>query len=186
MTAHESRFSRTWPPLLLFGFLALGITADYAMADAPTAEAVLRRMADYYKKVKSFSVEVEREQKIGEMTIRSAVNVAIERPNKLAIRGNGAAFGMDVVSDGKTLSVSIPTVKKYIQSNAPASLSDLSSDPMIQGVLMSTLQGTMLVELTAADPYKALMDGVKTSAYVGDEITRRRQDAPREVHPGPV
>ncbi len=158
--------------IALCAVMALGARADDSKTklDAPTAEAVLRRMAEYFKAAKSFAADIEREQKIGSKSMKNALAVAVERPNKLAIRGKGAAFGMDVISDGKKLTVSIPALKKYTQSEAPASLSKLSSDGMIQGVLMASLQGTMLVELIAADPYAAIMDGVKTSTYVGDEI----------------
>jgi peroxiredoxin len=163
-----------WAILLLCGLTALGSGPDDSKAtqktDAPTAESVLRRTADYYKKIKSFAVDIDREQKMGPNSMKNSFVVVIERPNKLAIRSKGVGFGIDVVSDGKTLSMSVPAVKRYAESKAPASLSDTGGDPMLQGVLMGSLQGTMLLELSAADPYKAIMEGVKTSAYVGDEV----------------
>jgi peroxiredoxin len=165
---------RGWAVALLCSVTALGARPDDSKTeqktDAPTAESVLRRMAEYYKKAKSLAVDIDREQKIGPNSMKTSLVVVIERPNKLAIRTKGAGFGIDVVSDGKTLSLYIPAVKRYTESKAPASLSDISGDPMLQGVLMASLQGTMLVEFTAADPYKALMEGVKTSAYVGEEV----------------
>jgi peroxiredoxin len=158
----------------LCGFTALGAGPDDSKTttkiDAPTAESVLRRTTEYYKKIKSFAFDVEREQKVGQNSMKISLGVAVERPNKLAIRTKGAGFGVDVVSDGKTLSLFIPAVKRYTQTKAPVSLSDLSGDAILQGVLIASLQGTLLVELTAADPYKAVMDGVKTSAYVGNEV----------------
>ena len=172
MTTRNPVPSRGWAIALLCGVTALGARPDDSKtkSDAPTAESVLRRTAEYYKKIKSFAVDIEREQKIGPNSMKNSLAVVVERPNKLAIHGKGAGLGIDVVSDGKTLSVSIPAVKRYTQGKAPASLSDPSGDAMIQGVVMASLQGTMLVELTAADPYKALMDGVKTSTYVGGEV----------------
>jgi peroxiredoxin len=163
---------RGWTVALLFGVTALGARADDSKtkAKAPTAEAVLRRTAEFFKSAKSFAVTIERAQKIGPTSMKTSIVAAMERPDRLSIRSQGAGFGIDVVSDGKTLSVSIPALKRYTQSKAPALLSDLSGDPMIQGVLVASLQGTMLVELTAADPYKALMEGVTSSAYVGEEV----------------
>jgi peroxiredoxin len=163
---------RGWTIALLCGITALGARPDDSKTktDVPTAEAVLRRTADYYKTLKSFAVDIEREQTIGPRSMKSSLVAATERPNRLAIHGKGAGLGIDVVCDGKTLSVSIPAVKRYTQSKAPASLSDMSGDAMLQSVLMASLQGTLLVELTAADPYKALMEGVKTSAYLGEEV----------------
>jgi peroxiredoxin len=163
--------ARGWTIALLCGVTALGACPDDSKTKtgAPTAEAVLRRMADYYKTLKSFAVEIEREQNIGVTSIKSSLVVAIAKPNRMAIHGKGSGVGIDVVSDGETLSVSYPTVKRYTQTRAPASLADLRGDTMTLGLLMGPL-GTMLLELIAADPYKALMEGVKTSAYVGDEV----------------
>ena len=172
MTTCKTPMARGWAVALLCGTAALGAGPDDSKTktDAPTAEAVLRRTADYFQKVKSLAVEVDREQKIGPNVLKNSIAVIVERPNKLVIHTKGGGPGVDMVSDGKTLSVSIPALKRYTQSKAPASLTDASDDPMIQGLLMSSLQGTMLIDLTAADPYKSLMEGVKTSTYVGDEV----------------
>jgi thiol-disulfide isomerase/thioredoxin len=40
---------------------------------------------------------------------------------------------------------------------------------MTRGILAGTLQGTLLFELIADDPYKMVMEGVKTATYVGAE-----------------
>ena len=113
--------------LLLCGITALGAGPDDSKAnqktDAPTAESVLRRTADYYKKIKTFAVDIEREQKMGPNSMKNSLVVVIERSNKLVIRSKGVGFGIDVVSDGKTLSLSVPAVKRYAESKAPASLS---------------------------------------------------------------
>ncbi len=131
---------------------------------------MLRRTADYFKKAKSFTVDVDREQKLGAQSMKATMGVAVERPNKLAVRTHGGGMDLDLVSDGKTLSVSIPPVKRYVQSKAPAALTDLGGDPITQSIVTSILQGTLLSELISDDPYKSLMDGVKTSAYVGEEV----------------
>ena len=93
---------------MLCGVTALGAGPDDSKAnqktDALTAESVLQRTADYYKKIKSFAVDIEREQKMGLNSMKNSLVVVIERPNKLAIHSKGVGFGIDVVSDGKTLS----------------------------------------------------------------------------------
>jgi hypothetical protein len=171
MTTSMSRAAAGWAALLLCGAAALGAGQDDSKTGTRKAEAVLRRMADYYKKAKSFTVDVNLAQKIGPTTRKTTVAVAVERPNKLAIHVKGILLvGMDIFSDGKTLTMSIGAVKKYAQSKAPTSLSDMNPDEAIQVLLMGTLQGSMILELTAADPYKALMEMVKTSEYLGEEV----------------
>ena len=165
MTTRKPPVTLGWTVAILCGAAALR-----AGPNDPKAEAVLRQAADYYKKAKSFAVEVEREQKVGAMSIKQTLEVVVERPNKLAIRTKGILPGIDVVSDGKTLSISITPLKKYTQSQAPASLADLGNDPITRSILAGSLQGTMLYELISADPYKALMEGVTSSTYVGEEV----------------
>src|SRR4051794_37030936 len=72
--------------LAWLGIGSVVLAQDAAPAGAPTAEPVLRRTTDFFKKARSVSVEVERVQKVGEMTIPSKLTIAIERPNRFAIR----------------------------------------------------------------------------------------------------
>src|SRR5581483_1936214 len=93
-------------------------------ADAPRPEDVLRRAADFFKKAKSVAVDLEREQKVGAMSIKGTVSIAFERPNRIAIRPkeDPEALGVSAVCDGKKLSIAVPMMKKYTEENAPASL----------------------------------------------------------------
>src|SRR5215472_12599295 len=118
MTMRKTPVTLGWT-IALLGASALGAGPDDPKAEAPTAEAVLRRTADYYKRAKSLAVEVEREQKMGQRLMKTVLDVSVERPNKLAIRTKGNLPGIDVVSDGKTLTISIQPLKKYTQSKAP-------------------------------------------------------------------
>jgi thiol-disulfide isomerase/thioredoxin len=132
----------------------------------PTAEMVLRRTADFYKKVKSLAVDVERVQTMGPITMKTTVAIAVQRPNRFAIRTKGGGpVGIDVVSDGKTMYVSIPQLQKYTEGEAPDSVEGLGNDPIVQGIL----QVLMIGELCADDPYAKLMEGVKTASYAGQE-----------------
>src|SRR5262249_43974624 len=162
MSTRKTPVTLGWTIALLCA-AALGAGPDDPKAEPPTAVAVLRRTADYFKRVKSLAVEVEREQKMGRMSMKNVLDVSIERPNKVAPRTKGNLPGVDVVRDGKPLSISIQALKKYTQRKAPASLSDVSDDPMTRGILAGTLQGTLLLELIADDPYKMIMDGIKTA-----------------------
>jgi len=170
MTSHIPLAPGRWTVALLCVVAALGASPDDSKTGAPTAEDVLRRTADYYNRIKSFAIEVEREEKFGPRSVKNAVDVVIERPNKLMIHTKGAGPGIDVVSDGKTLTVALPIVKRFTQSKAPSSLSDMGGDPMNQGILMYSLQGTLLFELIAADPERVLTKLAQTSAYVSEEV----------------
>lgn len=165
-----------WTRLLLGGVAAFAgsLMAGKALAQAPaakpaesatSAEAILRRTTDFFKTAKSAEVEVERLQRLGAQTVTSSSTIAFERPNRLAIRVKGGAFGVTAFSDGTTLSVFIPPLHKYTQTKAPATLEALMGDPIVQ----SSVQGMMIGELCSADPYASLMQGVKTITYAGQE-----------------
>jgi len=134
----------------------------------PTAESVLRKTADFFKKAKSVTVDVEREQKVANFTIKLPVSVAIERPNRFAIQSKSdglAGIAMTLVSDGKKLSTAIGQLKRYTEADAPASIDDIQNDPIIKGMFM----GMMITDLLSTDPYKILMDGVTSAKYSGSE-----------------
>jgi thiol-disulfide isomerase/thioredoxin/outer membrane protein assembly factor BamB len=143
--------------------------------EPPTVEAVLRPAADFLKQARSFTVDIERAQQSGTTTVRTTYALALQRPNRFAIRtrdtdadGFRAAMSLTVVSDGKTLSIAIPMMKKYTQAEAPASFElARTADPLLAGLL----QGSLMIgqNLCMEDPYKRLMEGVTSSRYAGVE-----------------
>jgi thiol-disulfide isomerase/thioredoxin len=163
--------------IVLWGVAALsatwsGGTARAQVSDAktsppgtPTAETILRKTADYFKAARSVAFEVERVQRIGDHTIRTTTTVAFQRPNRFAVRAGEGIPGVTVVSDGKTMFTFIPALHKYTETEAPASLDGLARDPLV----VAALQGLMIGELGASDPYAKLMEGVKTARYAGQE-----------------
>src|SRR5947209_4857516 len=86
--------------------------AEEAKAGQPTAEAVLRQVADFFKKARSVAVEVERVQEVGARSIQQSFSVAFQRPNRFAYRDKGGT-GITVICDGKRLVTDAPALKKY-------------------------------------------------------------------------
>src|SRR4051812_10409684 len=81
--------------IILCGASALALTTGPGVtraedadpkADTPSAEGILRRAADFIRKADSGTVEVVREQKVGELPIRSSFSLAFQRPNRFALR----------------------------------------------------------------------------------------------------
>jgi hypothetical protein len=171
MTRRESVAALGWIVALLWTTAALGAGSDDTKNDSRKAEAILRRMADFYKKSKSFTVDFGLAQTVGPTTMKTNVAATFARPNKLAIRIKGALLvGIDIFSDGKALTISIPAGKRYTVSKAPASISDMDPEDANQSFVVIKLQGSLLLELTALEPYQALTDPVKTFVYVGQEV----------------
>jgi len=122
------------------------------------------------KKARSVEVEVRRERTFGEITVRNTLDIKFQRPNRFALRTEGAGLALTVVSDGKTVSTSVPQLQRYTEAEAPASLAGLTAAPLVKATLIkATLIGSLFPELLADDPYEQLMTGVKTSKYAGIE-----------------
>ena len=132
----------------------------------PTAESVLRKTAEFFKNAKSIAVDVDRSRKMGRMTMEITTSIAFQRPNRLAVRHKGTTPGIDLVTDGKTMFISVAAVKKYTEAEAPATI---DAAPMGDPIAASAMQFMMIGELCSADPYAKLMDGVTTATYVGQE-----------------
>jgi thiol-disulfide isomerase/thioredoxin len=177
MSDRKLPVTRGWAMTLLWSTLALagpgaGGAAWAQVNDAkasptgtPTAETVLRRTADFYKKARTLAVEVERVPNMGAPAMKNTFTIAVQRPNRFAVHTTGGGPGIDVVSDGKKLYVSLAPLQKYTEGEAPDSIEGLGNDPIVQGLLQFLLIG----ELCSADPYAKLMEGVKTAANAGQE-----------------
>jgi len=151
------------------GALEAAHPADSPSTD-PSPEVILRRTTEFYAQIPAFSVEVAREQQLGPNATYAVLSVALERPNKLAIRPAGDGAYPLMVSDGRTLTVSIPHQgARTVQSQAPATLAGMWGKPEAPGTWNGLLDSTLLAELTGAEPYQTLMERVTSSTYVGAE-----------------
>ena len=147
------------------------VAAPPAASDKPgDAKVVLKQLAPFYREKTSFQVEVEQKMsmKVGPVnnTMESDTKLTVERPNHFAMRQKNAQMAFDVVSDGEQLSMSIPMLKQYTQTAAPASLDELLANPTIMGGMGG--RGPLL-DVFADDPYKTLMEGVTGDEYAGRE-----------------
>ena len=137
---------------------------------APTAEDVLKRMAEFYQAANSIQATVEHEMQLQgpgmDTHMTSTSKFAAEKPNRFAIRSDNGATAIDVVTDGKTMFTYIPAMNSYSESEAPQSFDELIANPV--GMLMGGgMGGSFLVSLLISDPYKSIMEGVTSTEYLG-------------------
>jgi peroxiredoxin len=122
------------------------------------SQEVVRRMADYYKHLKSFSVQSDLEIQAGfsgkEQKQKTETTIVFERPNRLAMRSNGA-LGVTIVSDGTTIYSTFGALKKYTKKKAPPDLGELEHDPT--AAMSAGLTQRVLFQLLSDDPYNAIM-----------------------------
>lgn len=94
--------------------------------------------------------------------IHAAYALAVEKPNRLALRYLRGMAGNTVVCDGKTLFTYASALNRYEEHEAPKTLEQFT-----QGG--GALSGNMLFveNLIRDDVYAAVMDGVLKASYVG-------------------
>ena len=138
----------------------------------PKPEAVLRQMADYLAGLDAFSCRVATSMHIQAAgmnnRMESKMTVRLDRPNRLAIIVEEGPMGLTMISDGKQLYQYIPMLNRYTVTEAPGDLAELAQSEDAIGLGMMGLSGAVLSEDGEAC-YKALMEGVTGSEYVGLE-----------------
>lgn len=148
------------------------VAADDSQPDTTDPAEIVGRIADFYKQVQSLQVNSEHVMSISGPGMNNQMTaqreVAVERPNRIAIRTTEGMSSFEVVSDGEELTTSMPMLQRYSTSTAPESFDELLSNPLLAGGMMGG-QGTFVVQLIAEDPYERIAEGVTEAQYIGTE-----------------
>lgn len=137
------------------------------------ADEVLKQMDTFYRELKSLKLDIDVQlhmQSEGmKQEIASSWTAALQRPNKLAINFKSGQNQFTFVSDGRTLNVFIPMIKRYLEKPAPASLDILFKEHSEAAMLLQ--QGVpFFASLIAPDPRARLLEDVATVRYAGLEM----------------
>ncbi len=136
----------------------------------PKAKEVLDRVAAFYKGVNTvtcdYALMLETEAQGKKNSLVLNFGFAAERPNKVAFVQVKSDGGVDVVSDGNGVTVSIPKMKKYTVEGP----SDSIGSVLEWGALNPVTQfSSILGDLMSSDPAGALLDGSTEAKYIGEE-----------------
>jgi peroxiredoxin len=135
------------------------------------ADAVLRRMSDFYQQAKTVQVKAEVVVLTNFQGVESRLNskstVTAEKPNRLLIRSEGGPNAVDVVADGKTMTVHLAASNRYGEIDAPKSFDELMSSPVTMLMGGGGLGGVFIISLLTSKPYERLMEGVESSEFLG-------------------
>jgi len=140
----------------------------------PRAEKVLKEFSAHLKGLKTFRLElvstVRLEAQGLKQEMETVQDVAVVRPDRLAILlKRGRACGM-LVCDGQKLYTCLPMLKRYTVKRAPRGVAEVLND---REALLSVggvgPVATFMPALTSRDPYKEIMEGVKRTEYLGIE-----------------
>jgi hypothetical protein len=150
--------------------LALVLVAGPAVsADGvdPEANAILREMSDYLTGLAAFRAEVDIDNEILDLAgqklqLSSSASVVLERPSRIRMSRQGGIAHVEIVFDGKFLTMHSKTHNAYVQREGPETIDDA----------LRTMQSETGIDVAAgdffyADPYSGLLTDAASGAYLG-------------------
>ena len=156
----------------VFAAVAMVGAADMAAsrADEAQARSLLKAMSDYLgaQKAMSFDYDVnlelvsKQQQKIG---LASSGTLTLNRPDKLHLTRTGGFSNVEMVFDGKTLTLLGKNSNLYTQLEAPGTIDQL--EDVLRNKYHRPVPGA---DLLISDPYKELMPEVNDVKDLGSGV----------------
>jgi hypothetical protein len=146
------------------------VSISVARADEAQAKSLLKAMSDYLAAQKAMSFDYDsnleivstQQQKIG---LAASGTLTLNRPDKLHATRMGGFANVEIVFDGKTLTLLGKNANLYAQVDAPGTIDQLVD------VLRDKYHRTVPVaDLLMSDPYKALMPLVTDVKDLGSGV----------------
>jgi len=159
--------------MAILGALTSGAQAQTPSPSAPPptpaqyALALFKRTADTLSAATNFTLKttssVEAVSPVGQsINYFSTAEVAVRRPNKLAVKKAGDGPSFDLYYDGKTFGAMDPKQKLYARMDAPSTL-----DELIPAVLQKTGIQFPYVDVLYSDVYRAATKELTHAYWVG-------------------
>jgi peroxiredoxin len=147
-----------------------------ADADAkiePKADAVLHKVADFYKNIKSFSTNASFMLHVQSTGMRremwATYDILVERPNKVVLQLKDGV-GASIICDGKKMFTVIPSINKYTEKDAPGSLEEVFKEPEMNLINRSLGDLMFIDKLVRPDAFATLTDGMTEAKYIDEEM----------------
>lgn len=144
------------------------MTAQGARADDPAK--ILKAMSDYLVGQKSLSAKFDSDVEIvtpelQKIQFASSGEIKMNRPDKLRIRRTGGYADVELVYDGKTVSLYGNNAKSYVQSDLTGTI-----DKMIDTLQSRSGVGLPGADLLLSDSYDQLMANVIDGKHIGQGV----------------
>jgi hypothetical protein len=138
--------------------------------DAHDADKILKAMSDYTAAQKSISATFDSDIEIitpelQKIQFTSSGQIKLNRPDKLRIRRTGGYADVELVYDGKTLSLYGNNAKSYVQADAPGTVDEVIDT--LQSHTGAAMPGT---DLLLSHSYDELMANVIDAEHIGQGV----------------
>jgi hypothetical protein len=150
--------------------MAILVVAATQTAQAQDAAKVLKAMSDYTAAQKSISASFDSDMEIitpelQKIQFTSSGQMKLSRPDKLRIRRTGGYADVELVYDGKTLSLYGNNAKSYVQADAAGTV-----DQVIDTLQANTGAAMPGTDLLLSHSYDELMADVIDAKHIGTGI----------------
>jgi hypothetical protein len=166
------RFTRSTKTGVIFLAVAIAGTASISVARANEANAksLLMAMCDYLGAQKAVSFDYDsnlelvttQQEKVG---LASSGTLTLNRPDKVRVTRMGGFANVEMVFDGKTLTLLGKNANLYAQVEAPGTI-----DQLVDVLRDKYHRPVQAADLLMSDPYKELMPEVKEAKDLGSGV----------------
>jgi len=156
-------------------FATAASVAILAVAACPDARAddsaaLLKAMADYTAAQKSITATFDSDievltPELQKIQFTSSGQLNMTRPDKFRVRRTGGYADVELVFDGKTVSLYGNNAKAYVQADAPGTIDDLVA--ALQARTGGAIAGT---DLLTSNSFDQLMSDVVDAQHVGQGV----------------
>jgi hypothetical protein len=139
-----------------------------ACADDPAK--ILKSMTDYLASQKTLSASFDSDievitPEIQKIQFASSGQIKLSRPDKLRVRRTGGYADVELVYDGKTLSIYGNDAKSYVQADVPGTV-----DQMIEGIQARSGVGMPGTDLLLSNAFDELMATTTDGKHIGQGV----------------
>ena len=157
-------------PVLIAGIVLIGFLSKQAMGAEridPEADNILRSMSTFLGGLSTFSAKADIDNEIidldgQKLQLSSSAEIVLERPGNLHVNRQGAIAHVEIIFDGKLLTVFGRNLNVYFQMDSPGT-TDTAIETLHHGIGLDAPGA----DLFLTDPYGTLSEGVVSSAYLG-------------------
>ena len=166
-------------PTIRLTALVAGLTLGFCLGAGPAmsaggmdpaADKILKSMSTYLGGLPAFTVSGDVDSEVIDLSgqklqFSSSVAIAAKRPGNLYVSRQGAIADMEIIFNGKTLTLNGKGLNVYKQIGSPGTIDDAFDTLQVEIGLDAP--GS---DLFYADPYISLSSGVVSSTYLGTDF----------------
>jgi hypothetical protein len=150
--------------------MAVLLLAAASAARADDAASILKSMTDYLNSQKTLSASFDSDIEIitpelQKIQFASSGQMKLSRPDKLRVRRTGGYADVELVYDGKTISIYGNNAKSYVQADLPGTV-----DHMIDTLQERSGVGLPGTDLLLSDAFDVMMTTVLDGEHVGPGV----------------